>query len=81
MLLLLLLGERGVIINVSSIASIEGQEGQTAYAASKGGVSSMTLPMARDLAKFGIRVATIAPGIFGNLLLFLLLVMVDLKNS
>jgi NAD(P)-dependent dehydrogenase (short-subunit alcohol dehydrogenase family) len=57
-------GERGVIINTASVASYEGQIGQAAYSASKGGVVGMTLPMARELARFGIRVATIAPGIF-----------------
>jgi NAD(P)-dependent dehydrogenase (short-subunit alcohol dehydrogenase family) len=57
--------ERGVIINTASIAAYEGQIGQTAYAASKGGVVGMTLPMARDLAAVGIRVNTIAPGIVG----------------
>lgn len=57
-------GERGVIINTSSIAAFEGQVGQAAYAASKGGVAAMTLPVARDLARSGIRVMTIAPGIF-----------------
>ncbi|APV51231.1 3-hydroxyacyl-CoA dehydrogenase [Betaproteobacteria bacterium GR16-43] len=57
-------GERGVIINTSSVASFEGQIGQAAYAASKAGVNGMTLPIARELAKFGIRVVTIAPGIF-----------------
>ena len=56
-------GERGVIINTASIAAFEGQMGQVAYAASKGGVVAMTLPMARDLARHGIRVVTIAPGI------------------
>ena len=55
---------RGVIINTASIAAFEGQKGQSAYAASKGGVVGMTLPMARDLASIGIRVMTIAPGIF-----------------
>lgn len=55
--------ERGVIINTSSIAAEEGQIGQIAYSASKGGVSAMTLPAARELARFGIRVMTIAPGI------------------
>ncbi len=55
-------GERGVIINAASIAAFEGQIGQTAYAASKGGVVSMTLPAARELARFGIRVMAIAPG-------------------
>jgi len=57
-------GERGVIINTSSVSFQDGQTGQTAYSASKGGVSSMTLPMARDLAPFGVRVISIAPGPF-----------------
>ena len=57
-------GERGVIINTASIAAYDGQMGQAAYAASKGGVVGMTLPVARDLARSGIRVVTIAPGIF-----------------
>jgi NAD(P)-dependent dehydrogenase (short-subunit alcohol dehydrogenase family) len=57
-------GERGVIIHTASVAAYEGQIGQAAYSASKGGVVGMTLPMARELARFGIRVATIAPGIF-----------------
>ena len=57
-------GERGVIINTASVAAFEGQIGQTAYSASKGGIVGMTLPMARDLSKLGIRVVTIAPGIF-----------------
>jgi len=57
-------GERGVLINTASIAAFDGQMGQTAYAASKGGIASLTLPLARDLAAYGIRVATIAPGIF-----------------
>jgi 3-hydroxyacyl-CoA dehydrogenase/3-hydroxy-2-methylbutyryl-CoA dehydrogenase len=56
-------GERGVIINVASIAAFEGQVGQAAYSASKAGVAGMTLPLARDLASVGIRVNTIAPGI------------------
>ncbi|GAB4360507.1 MAG: SDR family NAD(P)-dependent oxidoreductase [Gammaproteobacteria bacterium] len=56
-------GERGVIINTASIAAFEGQVGQAAYAASKGGVVAMTLPAARELAQFGIRVVTIAPGL------------------
>merc|ERR1712187_827155 len=56
-------GTRGVIINVSSVAGIEGQKGQLVYSASKGAVIGMTLPMARDLARYGIRVVTIAPGI------------------
>ncbi len=57
-------GERGAIINTASIAAFDGQIGQAAYSASKGGVVGMTLPMARELARFGIRVVTIAPGIF-----------------
>lgn len=57
-------GERGVIVNTSSVAAFEGQIGQAAYAASKGGVASMTLPIARELASSGIRVVAIAPGIF-----------------
>jgi NAD(P)-dependent dehydrogenase (short-subunit alcohol dehydrogenase family) len=57
-------GERGVIVNTASVAAYEGQIGQAAYSASKGGVVGMTLPMARELARFGIRVATIAPGVF-----------------
>ena len=57
-------GERGVIINTASIAAYDGQIGQVAYAASKGGVVGMTLPMARELARFGIRVMTVAPGVF-----------------
>ncbi|MCB1628555.1 MAG: SDR family NAD(P)-dependent oxidoreductase [Xanthomonadales bacterium] len=57
-------GERGVIINTASVAAFEGQIGQAAYAASKAGLVGMTLPMARELARFGIRVMTIAPGIF-----------------
>ncbi len=57
-------GERGVIVHTASVAAYEGQIGQAAYSASKGGVVGMTLPMARELARFGIRVATIAPGIF-----------------
>lgn len=57
-------GARGVIINTASIAAFDGQKGQAAYAASKGGVVGLCLPMARDLAKTGIRVMTIAPGIF-----------------
>lgn len=56
--------ERGVIINTASVAAFEGQLGQAAYSASKGGVVGMTLPIARDLAQFGIRVMSIAPGIF-----------------
>jgi NAD(P)-dependent dehydrogenase (short-subunit alcohol dehydrogenase family) len=57
-------GERGVIINTASIAAFEGQIGQAAYSASKGGIVAMALPIARELAKLGIRVMTIAPGIF-----------------
>ena len=57
-------GERGVIVNTSSVASMDGQIGQAAYAASKAGVNGMTLPIARELARFGVRVMTIAPGIF-----------------
>ena len=57
-------GERGIIVNTSSVASFEGQIGQAAYSASKAAVNGMTLPIARELAKFGIRVVTIAPGIF-----------------
>jgi 3-hydroxyacyl-CoA dehydrogenase/3-hydroxy-2-methylbutyryl-CoA dehydrogenase len=57
-------GERGVIINTASIAAYDGQIGQAAYAASKGGIVGMTLPIARDLASYGIRNVTIAPGIF-----------------
>ncbi len=57
-------GERGVIINTASVAAYEGQIGQAAYSASKGGVVGMTLPMARELARFGVRVMTIAPGVF-----------------
>ncbi len=57
-------GERGIIVNTASIAAFDGQIGQAAYAASKGGVAALTLPVARELARFGIRVVTIAPGIF-----------------
>jgi NAD(P)-dependent dehydrogenase (short-subunit alcohol dehydrogenase family) len=57
-------GERGVIVNTASIAAFDGQIGQAAYAASKGGVAALTLPIARELARSGIRVVTIAPGIF-----------------
>ena len=63
-------GERGVLINTASIAAFDGQIGQAAYSASKGGVVGMTLPIARDLSKNGIRVMTIAPGIFGTPMLF-----------
>ncbi len=58
--------ERGIIINTASVAAYEGQIGQAAYSASKGGVVAMTLPAARELARFGIRVVTIAPGLFGT---------------
>ncbi len=57
-------GERGVIVNTASVAAFEGQIGQAAYSASKGGVVGMTLPMAREFARFGIRVMTVAPGVF-----------------
>ena len=57
-------GERGVIVNTASIAAFEGQIGQAGYAASKGGIVGMTLPIARELARYGIRVMTIAPGLF-----------------
>ena len=59
-------GARGVIINTASVAAFEGQRGQVAYASSKGGIVGLTLPMARDLARNGIRVMTIAPGIFAT---------------
>jgi len=59
-------GERGVIVNTSSLAGFEGQMGQVAYAASKAGVIGMMLPMVRDLAQFGVRVCTIAPGLFAT---------------
>ncbi|MBC8098474.1 MAG: 3-hydroxyacyl-CoA dehydrogenase [Armatimonadetes bacterium] len=62
-------GERGVIINTASVAAFDGQMGQAAYAASKGGIVGMTLPIARDLARSGIRVMTIAPGLFDTPLL------------
>jgi NAD(P)-dependent dehydrogenase (short-subunit alcohol dehydrogenase family) len=57
-------GERGVIVNTASVSAFEGQIGQAAYAASKGGVVSLTLPAARELSRFGIRVVAIAPGVF-----------------
>jgi NAD(P)-dependent dehydrogenase (short-subunit alcohol dehydrogenase family) len=57
-------GERGVIVNTASVAAFDGQVGQAAYSASKGGVAGMTLPIARDLSKIGVRVVSIAPGIF-----------------
>jgi NAD(P)-dependent dehydrogenase (short-subunit alcohol dehydrogenase family) len=59
-------GERGVVVNTASVAAFDGQVGQQAYSASKGGVVGMTLPMARDLAQFGIRCCTIAPGLFAT---------------
>ncbi|MES1911524.1 MAG: hypothetical protein MHM6MM_003941 [Cercozoa sp. M6MM] len=62
-------GERGVIVNVASVAAFDGQIGQAAYSASKGGVVGMTLPLARDLARVAIRVVSIAPGIMGTPLL------------
>jgi len=62
-------GERGVVVNTTSIAAYDGQMGQTAYAASKGGIASLTLPAARDLAQFGVRVMAIAPGLFHTPLL------------
>jgi NAD(P)-dependent dehydrogenase (short-subunit alcohol dehydrogenase family) len=62
-------GERGVIVTTASVAAFEGQIGQAAYSASKGGVVAMTLPIARELARFGIRVMTVAPGIFDTPLL------------
>ena len=62
-------GERGVIVNTASVAAYDGQIGQAAYSASKGGVVGMTLPIAREFAKFGIRVVTIAPGLFKTPLL------------
>lgn len=63
-------GERGVLINTASVAAYEGQIGQAAYSASKAGVVGMTLPIARDLARSGIRCNTIAPGIFGTPMIF-----------
>ena len=63
-------GERGVMISTASVAAYDGQIGQAAYAASKGGVVGMTLPIARDLARNGIRNMTIAPGIFGTPMMF-----------
>jgi len=62
-------GERGIIISTASVAAFEGQIGQAAYAASKGGIVSLALPAAREFARFGIRVNTIAPGLFGTPLL------------
>ena len=63
-------GERGVLISTASVAAYDGQMGQAAYSASKGGIVGMTLPIARDLARNGIRVMTIAPGIFGTPMMF-----------
>ena len=63
-------GERGVIVATASVAAFDGQVGQAGYAASKGGITSMTLPLARDLAQHGIRVVTIAPGLFLTPLLY-----------
>lgn len=65
-------GERGLIVNTASVAAFEGQIGQAAYSASKGGVHAMTIPIARELARHGIRVNTIAPGIMGTPMLFAL---------
>jgi NAD(P)-dependent dehydrogenase (short-subunit alcohol dehydrogenase family) len=62
-------GERGVVVNTASVAAFDGQIGQAAYSASKGGIVGMTLPIARDLAELGVRVVTIAPGIFDTPLL------------
>ncbi|HME11052.1 MAG TPA: 3-hydroxyacyl-CoA dehydrogenase [Bryobacteraceae bacterium] len=62
-------GERGVIVNTASVAAYDGQIGQAAYSASKGGIAGMTLPLARDLARDGVRVMTIAPGLFDTPLL------------
>ena len=59
-------GERGVFVNTASVAAFEGHIGQAAYSASKGGVVSMTLPIARELARYGMRVMTIAPGLFNT---------------
>jgi len=63
-------GERGVIVNTASVAAYDGQIGQAAYAASKAGIVGMTLPIARDLARHGIRCMTVAPGLFGTPMLF-----------
>ncbi|MGD9644504.1 MAG: 3-hydroxyacyl-CoA dehydrogenase [Pirellulales bacterium] len=65
-------GERGVIVNTASVAAFDGQIGQAAYSASKGGIVGMTLPIARELARFGIRVVTIAPGLFNTPLMAML---------
>lgn len=63
-------GERGVLVNTASVAAYDGQIGQAAYASSKAGVVGLTLPLARDLSKLGIRCVTIAPGIFGTPMVF-----------
>ncbi len=65
-----MIGERGVRIDTANAAAYDGQIGQAAYAASKGGIAGMTLPIARDLARNGIRCMTIAPGIFGTPMMF-----------
>jgi NAD(P)-dependent dehydrogenase (short-subunit alcohol dehydrogenase family) len=65
-------GERGVLINTASVAAFDGQIGQAAYSASKGGIVGMTLPIARELARFGIRCVTIAPGLFNTPLMAML---------
>lgn len=65
-------GERGVVINTASVAAFDGQIGQAAYSASKGGIVGMTLPIARELARFGIRCVTIAPGLFDTPLMAML---------
>lgn len=65
-------GQRGVVINTASVAAYDGQQGQVAYAASKGAIVGMTLPLARDLSNIGIRVCTIAPGLFETPLLMAL---------
>jgi NAD(P)-dependent dehydrogenase (short-subunit alcohol dehydrogenase family) len=62
-------GERGVMVNTASVAAFDGQVGQEAYSASKGGIVGMTLPLARDLAQWGVRVVTIAPGLFATSLM------------
>lgn len=59
-------GERGVVVNTASVAAMDGQIGQVAYATSKAGIAGMTLPIARDLSKLGVRICTIAPGLFGT---------------
>ena len=74
-------GERGVIINTASVAAFEGQMGQAAYSASKGAIVGMTLPIARDLARYGIRVNTIAPGKPNHSLLLLNFLRVHLERK